>query len=70
MPVDEFAERIGIEPDPDRDYETATGLVLDRLGRLPELGESVAIEGWRFEVVDLDARRIDKLLVQRLAGRG
>lgn len=65
MPIDEFAERLRLELDPDRDYETVAGFALDRLGRLPELGESFVAQGWRYEVVDLDARRIDKLLVSR-----
>jgi putative hemolysin len=50
----------------DPEYSTAAGLVLHRLGRLPQIGESVAFGGYRFEVVDLDARRIDKIIVARL----
>ena len=42
------------------------GLVLNRMGRLPQIGESVTFGGYRFEVVDLDARRIDKVIVTRL----
>lgn len=67
MPADEFADHIGITLDADRDYETVAGLVIDTLGALPRLGEHVTLSGWRIEVVDLDGRRIDKLLVQRLA---
>jgi putative hemolysin len=65
MPADEFAERIGITLDEDRDYETVAGLVIDTMGSLPKLGEHVEVSGWRIEVVDLDGRRIDKLLVQK-----
>lgn len=65
MPVDEFADLLSIEADPDRDYQTVAGLVLDRTGHLPAVGERLNIEGWDVEVVDLDARRIDKLLVSR-----
>ena len=43
------------------------GLVLAETGHLPEVCETVDIQGWRFEVVDLDGRRIDKLLVSRIA---
>ncbi|XBQ16901.1 MAG: hemolysin family protein [Oceanicaulis sp.] len=66
MPVDEFADLIGLPLDPDREYETVAGLVLDRSDSLPGVGDHVRIEGWDFEVVDLDGRRIDKLLVRRV----
>jgi len=69
MPADEFAERLGITLDEDRDYETVAGLVIEQMGSLPKLGEYVTVSGWRIEVVDLDGRRIDKLLVQKLAGQ-
>jgi putative hemolysin len=67
MPADEFADRIGITLPEDRDYETVAGLVLERMGQLPPLGASFQQSGWRIEVVDLDGRRIDKLLVSRVA---
>lgn len=63
--VDELAEHIGLHLPADRDYETAAGLVLNQLGRLPELGETTTLDGWQFEVVDLDGRRIDRLVVRR-----
>lgn len=65
MPVDELAELLSIEADTERDYDTAAGLVLDRFGRLPDVGETVALDNWTIEVVDLDGRRIDKLLVTK-----
>ncbi|MFW6323263.1 MAG: hemolysin family protein [Guyparkeria sp.] len=65
MPVDEFADRIGIALEEDRDYETVAGLVIHRMKALPELGDHVDVGSWRIEVVDLDGRRIDKLLVRR-----
>lgn len=49
------------------DYTTVAGFVLAQLGHLPATGESFRWKGLRFEVVDMDGRRIDKLLVQRLA---
>lgn len=67
MPVDEFAEHIGMTLDDGRDYETVAGLVIEKAGALPKLGEHIVLAGWRIEVVDLDGRRIDKLLVQRLS---
>lgn len=65
MAADEFADRIGITLESDRDYDTVAGLVIDRMGSLPQIGEHVLVSGWRIEVVDLDGRRIDKLLVAR-----
>lgn len=66
-PVDEFAEQIGLVLDGDRDYATVAGLVLEKTGMLPQPGEHFELGGWRIEVVDVDGRRIDKLLVQRRA---
>jgi putative hemolysin len=67
MPVDEFADRIGITLPADRNYETVAGLMLEKMGTLPGVGAHLDLSGWRIEVVDLDGRRIDKLLVQRQA---
>jgi putative hemolysin len=65
MPVDEFADLLSLELDDDRDYETAAGFVLEKVGRLPEVAERLELPNWSIEVVDLDGRRIDKLLVTR-----
>lgn len=65
MPVDEFAERIGLTLPNDRDYETVAGLILDHLGALPSIGQRVVVGGFEIEVLDLDGRRIDKALVSR-----
>ena len=70
MPVDEFADVLGLRLEADRDYQTVAGMVLDRMGRLPQVGESLEEGGWRIEVVDLDGRRIDKLLVMRVGDAG
>ena len=51
---------------PKRDYQTVAGFVLAHLQRLPSAGERVEVSGWRFEVVDLDGRRIDKVLASRV----
>ena len=61
--ADALAERLGIDLPEDRDYATAAGLALAAFRHLPLEGESFVEQGWRFEVVDLDGRRIDKLLV-------
>jgi putative hemolysin len=64
MPVDEFAERFKIKLQEDRDYETAAGPIIEEMGQLPKVGDSLEIGEWRIEVVDLDGRRINKLLIQ------
>jgi len=66
MPVDELADLLSIVVNPDRGYETVAGLVLEQAGHLPELGERIDIQGWSIKVVDLDGRRIDKILVSRV----
>jgi putative hemolysin len=66
MPADEFADKLGISLPGDRDYATVAGLVLDVMGQLPPVGASTRLGPWRIEVVDLDGRRIDKLLVQKV----
>ena len=49
----------------DRDYATVAGHALAVLRRLPREGEHFEDQGWRFEIVDMDGRKIDKLLVQK-----
>ncbi|WP_111411728.1 hemolysin family protein [Billgrantia lactosivorans] len=66
MPVDEFADHLDLTLDESHDYETVAGLVLHLAAELPKVGQHVVIGDWRIEVVDMDGRRIDKLLVQRL----
>lgn len=61
--ADTMADRLGIDLPEDRDFATAAGFALWRLKHLPKTGESFDHKGWRFEVVDMDGRRIDKLLV-------
>lgn len=63
MPIDEFADKIGAPVARDPEYQTVAGLVLNHLNRLPEVGETFDVGNWRFEVLDLDGRRIDKILV-------
>ena len=55
-------------PEEDRGrYNTLAGMIMLLLGRLPEEADSVEWEGWRFEVVDLDGKRVDKVLASALA---
>ncbi len=62
-PIDEFVDKIRVTTEADPDYTTVAGFVIAELKRIPELGESFVKDGWKFEVIDLDGRRIDKLLV-------
>ena len=66
MQVDEFSHELGIQIPRDADFQTVAGFVLAEMNRLPNVGESFEKGHWRFEVVDLDGRRIDKLLVSRV----
>ncbi len=66
MPFDEMAELIGLQPTGSRTYETVAGFVLDLMQHLPATGEHVTSQGWRFEVLDLDGRRVDKVLASRV----
>ncbi|WP_448662234.1 hemolysin family protein [Sphingomonas sp. CJ20] len=65
MPADALADRLGIDLPEDRDYATVAGLALAVLKHLPDEGETFAQQGWRFEIVDMDGRKIDKLLVSQ-----
>ncbi|OHD08249.1 hemolysin family protein [Sphingopyxis sp. RIFCSPHIGHO2_12_FULL_65_19] len=67
MPADQMAERLGIELGDDRDYATAAGHALAILKHLPKEGERFTDKGWRFEIVDMDGRKIDKLLVTEIS---
>jgi putative hemolysin len=66
LPADEMADHLGMTLPEKRDYQTVGGFVLAKLGRLPVTGETIDALRWRFEVVDLDGRRIDKVLASRL----
>ncbi len=71
MPMDEFEDRLQLSGlrVPGR-YETVAGFVLHRLGHLPVTGESMEFRGVHFEIVDMDGRRIDKIMVQPPASEG
>jgi putative hemolysin len=51
------------------EFMTLAGLILEQLGRIPQTGEVIVVNGWRFEILDMDGNRIDKVLVSRLLGR-
>jgi putative hemolysin len=67
MPVDEFHDRIGVPVPKDPEYETVAGYILSELNHLPKVGETFERGAWKFEVLDLDGRRIDKVLVSKQA---
>jgi putative hemolysin len=66
MPADEMLDLLALPASEDRSYQTAAGFALAHVGRLPEIGESFDANGWRFEIVDKDGRRIDKILARRI----
>jgi len=73
MPLEEVQDRLGIErPMRERDqtFHTLAGFMLTHMGHLPRMGEHFDWEGFRFEVVDLDGRRIDRVMVSPLPGTG
>jgi putative hemolysin len=73
IPVPEFKDRLEIKELPEEDrgrYNTLAGMIMLLLGRLPDVTNAVEWEGWRFEVVDLDGKRVDKVLVSRTTHPG
>jgi putative hemolysin len=67
MPAVEFASLLQIVLPVSRHYQTVAGFLLSHFGRIPDVGDRIEAEGWRFEVLDLDGRRIDKVLAAKLA---
>jgi putative hemolysin len=61
-PMDEVEDVLGIK-DEDAGYDTLGGFVLSRLGHIPQVGEAFEHDGCRFEVVDMDGLRVDRVLV-------
>jgi putative hemolysin len=67
LSADALADRLGIVYDDTREFGTAAGYALSVLKRLPVEGERFADQGWEFEIIDMDRRRIDKILVREAA---
>jgi len=70
IPLPELQDTLGLKSLPEagrRRYHTLSGLVMWLSGKLPQTGDVLAWENWRFEVVDLDGKRIDKILATPLA---
>lgn len=70
LPAPRLTDILGIAVPLKRDYQTAAGFLIEVLQHLPRTGEAIAIEGWRLEVVDMDGRRIDKILATPATGEG
>ena len=69
IPVPELKDRLELRELPEEDrgrYNTLAGMIMLLLGRLPATADAVEWERWRFEVVDLDGKRVDKVLVSAL----
>jgi putative hemolysin len=68
IPSPEMKDRLHLGELPEEDrgsYHSLSGMVLLMMGRLPRTGDHVSWDGWRFEIVDMDGRRIDKVLAKR-----
>ncbi|MGC4048113.1 MAG: hemolysin family protein [Armatimonas sp.] len=68
LPVDEFLHVLGIREAPEdaRDYATLGGFVMARIDKIPTAGDTFEWSGTRFEVLDMDGHRVDKVLVSQL----
>jgi putative hemolysin len=64
MAAETMADMLRLKLPEARNYNTIAGFVLDEMQRLPTAGDWFEYAGWRFEVVDMDGRRIDKILAQ------
>lgn len=68
IPVPELKDTLDLKSVPEEDkgrYHTLSGLLMWLLGRMPDTGDVTEWEGWRLEVIDLDGKRIDKVLASR-----
>jgi CBS domain containing-hemolysin-like protein len=67
MPAGQAFERLAFAEHPDtEDFATLAGFVIFQLGRIPAAGDAFETHGWRFEVMDMDGRRVDKVLATPL----
>jgi putative hemolysin len=70
-PIDEVKDAIGLVHLPEEetgDFHTLGGFLMARMKRVPKVADHIDAEGWRFEVVDMDGHRVDKVLATRAAG--
>lgn len=68
LQAETLEDRLGLELPEDRDFETVAGYVLSLMNHVPKTGETVINGAWRFEVIDMDGLRIDKVLVTATLG--
>ncbi|WP_291867171.1 hemolysin family protein [Bradyrhizobium sp.] len=68
MPAVAFADLLGIVLPPSKPYQTFAGFLLQEFGTIPGVGDRIETGGWRFEILDLDGRRIDKVLASKVDG--
>jgi putative hemolysin len=69
IPIPELKDKLHLKTVPEEEragYHTLAGMLMLQLGRLPQTGDKVIWEGWQLEVVDMDGRRIDKVLAAPL----
>lgn len=69
IPNDDLRDRLGIKQLPEEDrgaYNTLSGMMMLQLGRIPQTTDVIEWDGWRFEIVDMDGKRIDKVLASLL----
>jgi putative hemolysin len=69
IPVPELKDRLGLRHVPAEDtarYNTLAGMLMWLIGKIPRTGDIAQWEQWRFEVVDIDGHRIDKVLASRI----
>jgi putative hemolysin len=61
VPIIELADKLGLA-ETEGEFHTVAGLALERLARIPSEGDTFEIDGWKVEVIDMDGKRVDKLL--------
>ena len=71
MPVDELKARLGLPALPSEgSYHTLAGLLLALFRRVPQAGDRIVFAGWRFEILAMDGRRVDKVRASKEPARG
>ncbi|MEL7645554.1 MAG: transporter associated domain-containing protein, partial [Anaerolineaceae bacterium] len=69
LPVDEIKELLDLDELPEEEragYQTLSGFVMNQMGSIPKVGQAFTWEKYRFEIVDMDGRRVDRVLVTAL----
>ena len=69
IPIPELKDRLGLRAVPEEErarYQALSGMLMLMLGRMPQVGDIVVWENWRFEIVDMDGKRIDRVLASEV----